>query len=110
MLALTGKPSDVVRVITSGTAALRSTGATPFGPWHFSYLASACAEIGQYDDAWRCVGEATTAVETTKEKWREAEVNRIAGEIVLKSPKPDNGKPQAYFQHALRRRHRHRPA
>ena len=30
-----------------------------------------------------------TAVETTKEKWCEAEVNRVAGEIALKSPVPD---------------------
>ena len=28
----------------------------------------------------------STAIETTKESWCEAEVNRIAGEIALKSP------------------------
>ena len=33
-----------------------------------------------------------TAVETTKERWCEAEINRIAGEIALKSPKPDAAK------------------
>ena len=44
-----------------------------------SYLARAYAELGQFDDAWRCIGEAMTAMETTKERWFEAEVNRIAG-------------------------------
>ena len=56
-------------------------------PFYFSYLARAYAELGQFDDAWRCIGEATTAVETTKERWFEAEVHRIAGEIALMSPK-----------------------
>ena len=40
-------------------------------------------------------------METTKERWYEAEVNRIAGEIALKSPEPDPAKAEAYFEHAL---------
>ncbi len=42
-----------------------------------------------------------TAIETTKEKWCEAEVNRIAGEIALKSPKLNVAKSEAYFERAL---------
>ena len=42
-----------------------------------------------------------TAMETTKERWCEAEVNRIAGEIALKSPEPDPAKAEAYFERAL---------
>ena len=42
-----------------------------------------------------------TAVETTKERWCEAELNRIAGEIALKSPKPDAAKAEAHFERAL---------
>jgi predicted ATPase len=40
-------------------------------------------------------------VETTKETSFEAEVNRIAGEIALKSPERDGAKAQAYFDRAL---------
>ena len=43
-----------------------------------------------------------TAVETTKENWYEAEVNRVAGEVALKLPEPDAAKAEAYFQRALR--------
>ena len=57
--------------------------------------------IGQFDDARRCIGEAMTAMETTKETWCEAEVNRIAGEIALLSPEPDVEKAEAYFERAL---------
>ena len=42
-----------------------------------------------------------TAVETRKETWCEAEVNRIAGEIALISPAGDLLKAQAYFDRAL---------
>jgi predicted ATPase len=40
------------------------------------------------------------AVATTKEKWFEAEVHRIAGEIEL-SPERDAAKAEAYFERAL---------
>jgi predicted ATPase len=70
-------------------------------PWHLSFLASAYAELGQFDDAWRYINEAMTAVETTKERWCESEVNRVAGEIALKSSEPDAVKVQTYFERAL---------
>jgi predicted ATPase len=35
------------------------------------------------------------------ERWCEAEVNRIAGEIALKSPEPETAKAQAYLERAL---------
>jgi len=70
-------------------------------PFHLSHLARAHAELGRFDDAWRCLGEALTAIETTKEQWCEAEVNRIAGEIALMSPEPDTTKAEAYFECAL---------
>ena len=41
------------------------------------------------------------AVETTKESWYEAEINRIAGEIALKSPQPDAAKAEVYFERAV---------
>jgi predicted ATPase len=64
-------------------------------------LAGAYAHLVQFDDAWRCIEEAMSLVRTTKEKWWEAEVHRIAGEIALKSPTPDPTKAEAYFNRAL---------
>jgi predicted ATPase len=45
--------------------------------------------------------EAMTAVETAKERWCEAEVNRIAGEFALLSREPDLAKVEAHFERAL---------
>jgi predicted ATPase len=101
LLALTGKAADAIRAITTGIAALRSTEATMWLPLLLTYLARAYAQLGQCDDAWRCIGEAMTAVETTREKWCESEVNRVAGEISLRSPQPDQAKAEGYFERAL---------
>src|SRR5262249_8313192 len=54
-----------------------------------------------FDDAWRTIDDAMRAMETTKENWCEAEVNRIAGEVALKSSDPDAVKAEAYFERAL---------
>ena len=101
VLAMTGKTSDAVHMITSGITALRPTGTTLWLPLHMSYLTRAYAELGQFDDAWRCIGEAMMTVETTKERWCAAEIHRTAGEIALKSPQPDAAKAQTYFERAL---------
>ena len=101
VLALTGKAADAIQMITSGITAYRSTGATLWTPLWLSHLASAYAELGQFDDAWRCIGEAMAAVETTKESSCEADILRIAGEIALKSPEPDAAKAEVYFERAL---------
>jgi hypothetical protein len=65
-------------------------------------LGIAYAQLRQFDDAWRCIGEAIAAVETTKERWSKPRpTRRVAGEIALKSPAPDVAKAQAYFERAL---------
>ena len=100
-LALTGKPAEAVQTLTSGIAAYRSTGAKSGLPSYLYSLAGAYAELGQFDDAWRCIGEALTTIETTKERWGEAEVYRIAGEIALMAPRPDAKKAETHFERAL---------
>jgi class 3 adenylate cyclase/predicted ATPase len=101
VLALTGKPRDAVQTLTSALTAYRSTGQTVTLPWYLSHLAQTYADLGQFDDAWSCIGEATAMTETSKEKWCEAEVHRISGEIVLMSPERDAAKAEAYFERAL---------
>ena len=101
LFGLTGRPSKAFEMITSGIAAWRSTGATMYLPSWLSNLAVAHGELGQTDEAWRSISESMSTIETTKERWFEAEINRIAGEIALKSPERDTAKAEAYFERAL---------
>ena len=70
-------------------------------PFFLSYLAHAYAELGNFEDALHSIGDAITTVETTKERWCEAEVHRTAGAIMLLAPDPDAAKAEAYFERAL---------
>jgi predicted ATPase len=113
--ALTGRTADAIDIITAGISAWDSTGSTVFAPSFLSYLASSYADIGRFDDAMRCIDEAIVAIDRTivaidrtKEKWWEAEVNRVAGEIVLRSLAPETAKAETYFKHALAIAREHR--
>jgi class 3 adenylate cyclase/predicted ATPase len=99
--ASTGQATEAVQSVTSGFSAYRSTGSTLWGPYYLSYLACAYAELGSFEEAQRSNREAITTVERTKERWCEADVQRIAGEIALMSPKRDAAKAEGYFERAL---------
>src|SRR5215468_9345786 len=101
ILTLKGQATKAVEMVTSGIEMWRSAGSTIFTPEHEFMLATAHADAGQFDDAWCCIGKAMTAIQTTKERWCEAEAHRVAGEIALKAPQPDVAKAQAHFEHSL---------
>jgi class 3 adenylate cyclase/predicted ATPase len=101
LIALTGKVLDGIHASKSGLAALRSTGTTLAGPYYSSCLAMNYAKIGQFEEARRLIGEAMLTTEETNERWFEAEIYRMSGEIELKSPNLGEAKPEVYFQRAL---------
>src|SRR5262249_168862 len=75
VLAQSGKASEAIQMITSGITMYRSTGSRLYLPVFLSHLSRAYAELGQFDQAWRCIGEAMAAVETRRERWHEAEID-----------------------------------
>jgi predicted ATPase len=100
-LAVTGKASDAVQIITSAIAANRSMGSTFSNPLYFSFLSRAYAEVEQFGAAQRCMDEAMIAIEASRERWCEAEVHRFAGEIALVQPRLDAVIAEAHFERAL---------
>ena len=101
LAAATTKAAAAIEMLTSGIVGYRSTGATLSITAFLSHLARAYGDNGQFDNAWRCIGEAVTVIENAKERWYEAEVHRTAGEVALKSPKRDAAKAEALFERAL---------
>ncbi len=96
-----GNAADAVDMIASGIEAWRSTGASLWMPVYLSHLTGAYADLGRFDDAWRCIDEAMTVIQQTKERWYEADIHRIAGDIALRSPKSQAQKAETFFGHAL---------
>jgi predicted ATPase len=101
LLAFSGKAAEAIQTIIAGVTAWRSLGATLNVPLYLAYLAKAHGEVDQMGDARRCIGEATTVIETSGETWCEAEVHRIGGEIALMPRDHDEAKAEEFFEHAL---------
>ena len=99
--ALTGKAADAIAMIPSGIAAWQSSGSIAFVPWYVAHMARAHAELGRFDEAWRHIAEALTAIEKTGETWCESDIHRITGEIALLAPEPDINKAEMHFDRAL---------
>jgi predicted ATPase len=100
-LAASGNAADAISMITSGLDAWRSTGTTVWRPVYLTYLARAHGQLGQCDEASRCIRDAIAAVHATKESWYEADIHRVAGELALIGPRPDAAKAQCHFERAL---------
>jgi predicted ATPase len=101
VFAATGRVADGIQTLTTGITTYRSTRGTLYVPSYLSHLAAAYAELGQFNDAWSCVREATTLIKASKENWHAADLERTCGEIALISPQPDAAKAQVHFQRSL---------
>src|SRR5262249_5385028 len=105
LLALTSNSevlkAKAIEMLSAGLTVWSSTGATAWMPWYRGYLGKARAELGQFDKACRDLGVAMTSIESSDERWWEAEVNRLAGEIALKSREQLSAKAEEYFERAL---------
>ncbi len=99
--AQTGETSNIVNMMTSALEAVHATGTTLMRSRSQTLLAHAYARVGEFQNAWHCINEAMKSVETTKEKWFEAEIHRVVGEIALLAPEPDAAKAEAHFERAL---------
>jgi predicted ATPase len=99
VLTETGKALAGRQMIASGIVALQSTGGTVGLPLYLCNLAYANSELGNYEEAWRCIGEALAVIETTKQTLHKAEVHYVAGEIALKSS--EDTKAVAHLEQAI---------
>jgi predicted ATPase len=101
VLALSGRHSNAIQILVPGITTWQSTGSTLWLPFYLPLLARSHAELGHVEESRRCIGEAMTIVEKAKQKWGEAEVHRVAGEIALMGHAPDVAKAEAHFERAL---------
>ena len=83
-----------------GLAGWRAIGAEFARPYCLAMLAEAYAQNGQAEEGLAVVAEALAAVETTGERFYEAELHRLRGELLLPSPSQRTAA-AACFQQAL---------
>jgi len=79
-----GEVVEGISLLRRGLTAYRAPGTEMFIPHLISLLASACDIAGQIEEAQNLLDEALQIVERAGERWFEAELNRLKGQLLLR--------------------------
>jgi predicted ATPase len=85
-----------------GLAAKEVTGARLKIPFYLGLMADLHGRAGHGDEALRLVEDALARVEATGERWFQAELHRLKGEVLLRTAAADVTAAEACFREALR--------
>ncbi len=82
-LALQGQGKEGIEQIHQGMDALRTIGAELQGSYFLALLAEAYGHVGQTEEGLSALAEALAMVDKTEERFWEAELYRLKGELLL---------------------------
>jgi predicted ATPase len=99
-LAMQGATDEAVSCLREALAALARRGATIYRHYGLAHLAEALALRGEYTPALAALKEGFETMDTTGERWWEAELHRVNGIALCGLNKLEEG--QAAFEDALR--------
>ena len=83
-LAARGNGKDGIDQMRRGLAAFHATGAAANQTYYLALVAEACGDAGQSEEGLRLLETALRAAERSGERWWEAELHRLQGELVLR--------------------------
>ena len=78
-----------------------ATDAEMWRPYNLAQLAEACGKAGRIDQGLEVIGEALDVVQEKGERWWEAEILRLRGELLLKRNPPGLAEAQTSFEGAI---------
>jgi predicted ATPase len=82
-LAEQGQGEEGIAQLRQGLAAYRATGAEEIRAYFLALLAEACGKAGQAEEGLSVLAEALAFVHDTRERFHEAELYRLKGELTL---------------------------
>jgi predicted ATPase len=100
-LAHQGQAKEGIEQIHQGLIATQATGAELGRPCCLALLAEAHGTMGQPEAGLTVLAEALTLAETTGERWYEAELHRLKGELLLQQNSDNQAEAEACFHHAI---------
>ena len=74
--------TEGIALLRAGLAALRATGTVTFVPFSLTLLADAEGKAKQRDEGLEHLAEAERLIAETEERWAEAELYRVRGELL----------------------------
>src|SRR5262245_29696088 len=100
-LVAQGQGEAGIAQMHQGLAAIRATGQRLSLSAYLARLAEACGNSGQAEEGLRLLAEALVHVDHTGERYYEAEVYRLKGELLLRQAVPDSLQAETCFQQGL---------
>jgi TOMM system kinase/cyclase fusion protein len=100
-LTVQGRRAEGIAQVRQGLAAFRATGAELARPYYLAMLAEAYGNVGQAEKGLTMLAEALGAVHTTEERFCEAELYRLKGELLLAPASEHRAEAEACFRQAL---------
>jgi DNA-binding SARP family transcriptional activator/tetratricopeptide (TPR) repeat protein len=94
-----GQAQAGLALVSRGLSGLRATGAIVNTPWALCLLAEAYAKVRQFDDGLQCFVEALQLIDTTDERWWEAELHRLRGDLLI--AKDDQAAAEQSYRQAM---------
>jgi class 3 adenylate cyclase/predicted ATPase len=79
-----GDVTEGMSLLRTGSNAFRATGSEMFVPHHVALLAKACEMAGQAEESLTLLDEALQIVDSTGDRFLEAELNRHKGQLLLR--------------------------
>src|SRR5262249_60983067 len=99
-VAMQGRGAEGLALIQQGLEAYRATGAEFQRPHFLALLAEVHGTLGQPAEGLAVIAEAQAAIEKTGERYYEAEVHRLQGELRLAQEPPHEDAAEAGFRRA----------
>jgi len=100
-LAMQGDAAAGVMHIQQGLEVVQNIGQKLYHPYHLALLAEAYGQAGQPEAGLSALDEALTLVEANGERWWEAELHRLKGELLCRLPRPELSQATSCFHQAL---------
>jgi predicted ATPase len=100
-LAMQGQGEEGIAHLHQGLAALRAAGAELSRSRDLALLAEAYGKVGQTEAGLTVLAEALAVVDKTGERYWEAELHRLKGELLLGLSTDNTTEAEACFQQAL---------
>jgi adenylate cyclase len=100
-VAMQGRGAEGLALIQQGLEAYQATGAEFQRPHFLGLLAEVHGALGQPAEGLAALGEAQAAIEKTAERYYEAELYRLEGELRLAQADPDEDAADACFRRAI---------
>jgi class 3 adenylate cyclase/predicted ATPase/DNA-binding winged helix-turn-helix (wHTH) protein len=100
-LVAQGQAEEGIAQMHQGLAISEAIGTGLGRPPVLAQMADAYGQMGQPEEGLRLLAEALAVMDDTGERWWEAEVHRLQGELLLRHTVPDTTQAEACFRQAL---------